>query len=157
MYCPTCGASVAQSLSYCNRCGVKLSSATNALENCGSSANSEVGGYLAIATGFTAVGGFFLVFMLVRELLKHNVNTSAIFLMTLVALATVLAISALMIRLLARSFGYGSPPNGRKDDARSPEINGRDTAQIDAPREPLSSVTDHTTRHFGPVLKDRIT
>ena len=157
MYCSTCGASVAQSLTYCNRCGAKLTSTTHALENYRSRASSEVGGYLAIATGFTAIGGFFLVFMLVRELLKYNVDTGAIFVMTLVALATVLTISALMIRLLARSFEGGSPARERKDVARSPEITGRSTAQIEAPREPLSSVTEHTTRHFDPVLRDRIT
>jgi hypothetical protein len=39
--------------------------------------------------------------------------------------------------------------------ADAPELAGRQTAQIEAPQEPVASVTDHTTRTFDPVYQER--
>jgi uncharacterized paraquat-inducible protein A len=158
MYCPSCGNELTAELVYCNRCGANLRPLSNPSETSG----KMVGLTWAIATAITLVslGGFGLIFALAITLINKGVNLSGGGITLIVVfLLVILAIAWLLTRQLSRVLDLselmGGAPSARK--AQPAALTDKPIPQISSPREPVDSVTDHTTRMFEPVHKERDT
>ena len=156
MYCPSCGLELTTELSYCNRCGANLKPISN---QSGVTPTKLVGAAWAISMAVVLVtlGGFGMIFGLVMALITRGINLSAggmglIFLSSLI----ILTIDWLLVRQLSRVLNMPQLPSDATQ-AKKPELAEQVVRQIDAPHEPVSSVTEHTTRAFEPVHRERET
>lgn len=105
-----------------------------------------------IVSGAVALGGLIFVFALVDKLLDKGLKPGAIVVFLMFSLAAVFGISGLLIRQLSRVLGaYLGPDEKEKRRLRKKTV----VPQLEAPREPIDSVTEHTTRAFEPVLRER--
>lgn len=152
MYCSSCGVAVAQALSYCNYCGAKLNSA----KGDGVVQSSEVKPELLVS----AMAGVFILGLVAITVLLGvmkavlNFNTGQILAFTLLSFLIMLSIEGIFVRLLLHR------KRGAGEAGETVLLKGQATKELDAaqPRvlpEPLSSVTDHTTRAFEPIYTDR--
>jgi len=155
MYCPSCGTEAPEERSYCNRCGANLRPVAN--QSAGPPARS-VGATWAISMAVAAVTlvGFASIFSLVMALVTRGIKLSEGG-MALVsfALLVILAIDWLLIRQLPHLTAKRQAPDEAADTAPKRTLSEKPVAQIPAPREPATSVTEHTTRTFEPVHRDR--
>ena len=154
MYCPSCGTELTTELSYCNRCGANLKP-----NQSGVPAPKLVGAAWAISTAVALVtlGGFAMIFGLVMALIDRgsNLSPAGMFWISF-ALVIILAIDWLLVRQLARVLNMPQL-SSEATQAKKPKLSEQPMQQIDAPREPVSSVTENTTRAFEPAHKERET
>ena len=151
MYCSTCGVAVAKGLTYCNYCGAKLSSAGAGLEARG----VQPGLLISAMAGIFVLGlpGIaFIIFMLNAALRLDPQQTMAFAWVTLLLLV---ALEVIFLILLLR----GRP---RKDETGfRDQVKGSQTNELEMKHpamlvEPIASVTEHTTRAFDSVPRERI-
>jgi hypothetical protein len=147
MFCPSCGIAVAPGLSFCNRCGSRLSAAPQKL--------ADVTSYLTMATGFVTLGGLFLTFVFAKKFMDAGMVPWAVMTLGICGLLVTSVIAGLLIKQLSRVLGVYLQSSGNVTKESEPELGGRQTGQIEAPREPAFSVTDQTTRTFEPAYKER--
>jgi hypothetical protein len=156
MYCPSCGTELNQELSYCNRCGANLKPISNQV---GLPPAKLVGAAwaISIAVALITLGGFGMIFVLVMALIARGINLSpsGMFWISF-SLLVILAIDWLLVRQLSRVLGM---PQLSADatQPKKPKLSEKSMQQIEAPLEPVSSVTDHTTRAFEPIRRERET
>ena len=148
MYCSTCGVAVAQGLSYCNYCGAKL--------NQGETKTSEVApGYLVFAIMAVFVFGTLAISVLMGMLKRVlDLPIEGVVAFSLVPFLLLIVIEAVFIRLLLRR------TRGTDTASETAQLKGQATRELDAaqPRvlpEATPSVTEHTTRAFDPIYRDR--
>lgn len=156
MYCPSCGSELTSELSYCNRCGANLKPLSN---QSGGAPAKLVGATWAISMAVVLVtlGGFVMMFGLVMALISNGVNLSGGGMVLIVfSLLIILAIASLLVRQLSRVLDV-SQLLGGSTKPKQPKLSEKPVPQIGAPREPVSSVTEHTTQMFEPIHKDRDT
>ena len=156
MYCPSCGAEVTQELSYCNRCGANLKPISN---QSGVSINKLVGAAwaISIAVALVTLGGFGMIFGLVMALITTGINISAGgMVLIFFSLLVILAVDWLLVRQLSRVLDM---PKLSDDPTKpkKPKLSEESVQQIGASRQPVSSVTEHTTRTFEPIHRERET
>ncbi|HEY5837540.1 MAG TPA: hypothetical protein VIT19_00805 [Pyrinomonadaceae bacterium] len=154
MFCPSCGTEQHQTLSYCNRCGANL----RPLQS-GVPPGKLVGASWAIsvAVALVTLGGFGMIFGLVLALISSGMSLSAggIGLVILISLI-ILTIDWLLIRQLSRVLNL---PRAARETATvsQPALNESSPTLLADPPQPVSSVTDRTTRTFEPVVRERDT
>lgn len=156
MYCPSCGTEITQELSYCNRCGANLKTVSN---HVGVAPTKLVGAAWAISVAITLVtlGGFGMIFGLMMALITRGVNLSeGGMVLILFSLLGILGIDWLLVRQLSRMLGMPQL-SGDAPAAQKPNLEEKPVQQISEAREPVSSVTDHTTRTFEPIYRERDT
>ncbi len=156
MYCPSCGSELTSELLYCNRCGANLKPLSN---QSGVPASKLVGATWAISTAVVLVtlGGFGMMFKLVMALISNGINLSGGGMVLIVfSLLIILAVASLLVRQLSRVLDI-SQVLGDATQQKQPKLSGKPVQQISAPREPVPSVTEHTTQIFEPISKDRDT
>lgn len=149
MYCPSCGLELTTELSYCNRCGANLKATTQA----GVPPAKLTGAAWAIsaAVALITLGGFGMVFGLVRALITRGINLNeGGMVLIFVTLLIILAIAWMLVKQLSRVIDI-SQPAGAATPPTAQKLSHQSTPQIAAPQEPVSSVTDHTTRTFEPI------
>ena len=149
MYCSNCGNALRQGLKYCNRCGAIT---TFELEKTVTSSGSgKIVETLAAATGGIGVVGIIAVAVLISRLLRLDDIKPPAFLLVLVFSLMIFGIICLLIRqiskLTGRSSNFSASNDGGMHGRESLPQTGN-TAQLEARREPVGSVTDHTTRLF---------
>ena len=150
MYCSTCGVAVAKGLTYCNYCGANLRSRDTEV-----TPREATRGLLVSAMAGIFVLGLpgiaFIIFMLNAALRLDPQQTMAFAWVTLLLLV---ALEVIFLLLLLR----GKP---RKDETRqSDQFKGSQTNELETKHpgmlaEPISSVTEHTTRAFDAVPRHR--
>jgi hypothetical protein len=151
MYCSSCGVAVGKGLSYCNYCGAKLSSTDNT-----SLEFREVRpGLLVSAMAGIFVLGLpgiaFIIFMLNAALRLDSQQTMAFAWITLILL---FGLEFIFLMLLLRQ-------RRRKGETReADQLNGSNTNELEAKShgiltEPVASVTEHTTRAFDAIPRQR--
>jgi len=153
MYCSSCGVSVAQGLSYCNQCGAKLN---------GEKGDSLVKSLEMRTEAFIMAGmiGLFVFCLLaiavLLQVMKSVLDLNAGQIMgfaTLMFLILILIEGVLMWRLPKRK--------RRAEEGRATALpKEQTTSELDAAspralREPMSSVTDQTTRTLEPVYSEQ--
>ncbi len=155
MYCSNCGNGLRQGLKYCNRCGAITT--TELEKTVTSSESSKTAQTLAGAIGGIGVFGIIAVAVLIGRLLrKDNIEPPA-FLLVMVLSLMIFAIICLLVRqiskLSGRSYFYAARDGGMQGRESLPHTGN--TAQLEPPREPIGSVTDHTTRIFEEKLAEK--
>jgi hypothetical protein len=152
MYCPSCGASVAQCLSYCNYCGAKLSGAKG---EHGSEAAAIKPELLVSAMVMVFVFGLVAITVLMGVMKAVlDLNVGQILAFTLLSFLIMLALEGVFIRLLLRR------KRGPEAAGETVQLQGQATKELDAAQarelpEPVPSVTEHTTRTLEPVYNER--
>ena len=148
MFCPSCGAESVHELSYCNRCGANLKLPAN---QAGVPTTKLVGVAWAISIAITLVtlAGFGMILSVVLTLITMGWGISlGGMALIFFALLVILLIDWMLVRQLSRVL---SLPRITSDDPKRKELTSvpQDIPQIQAPRFPVGSVTDHTTRTFA--------
>lgn len=154
MFCPSCGSEVTSELSYCNRCGANLKPLNHSRQPV-----KLVGATWAISMAVVLVtlGGFGMMFGLVMALISHGVNLSGGgMLLIVLSLLIILAIASLLVRQLSRVLDLAQL-SGSASESKERKLSEQRMPQIGAPRQPVASVTEHTTRIFDPVQHQRDT
>ncbi|HWS85940.1 MAG TPA: zinc ribbon domain-containing protein [Pyrinomonadaceae bacterium] len=145
MYCSTCGAAVAQSLSYCNRCGAKLRPAEASL-----SLDSLV--WAVVSLLIAGVGVIIGLMAVMKNVV--NFHEGIIIIVTALSFLALLTAEGVLLRMLlggwkaARGADDAGPPKGQV----TREL---EEAQPRALPEPVPSVTEQTTRTFEPAYSRR--
>jgi len=152
MFCSSCGTTLAAGLSYCNRCGARTAVATDSTEpeTPREEKLADIVNLLAVIAGVVAIGGLIFVYGLVSSLLSKGIQPSVIIVFMIFSLAAVFGISWLLIRQLTRVLNAYLRAG---ETAKLRQLDEREIPQIEAHREPVSSVTDHTTRAFEPSYR----
>lgn len=148
MYCSSCGVAVAEGLSYCNYCGAKLSGAKGDETEWREVKPGLLVSAMTALFIFGLVGITLLIGML-KAILELPVER--VLAVALVPFLLLLVLEGVFMRLLFRSKGNANKAGGNvllKDGA---------TKELDAGQrsEPIPSVTDHTTRSFDPIYRER--
>ena len=143
MYCHSCGNSVSKRLKYCNSCGARLGSAEEDRDGTPGKMLDNI-----LTTLFlTVMFGLGILVGLVAVLLGNSVPTQIVTLIVVAYLAAVFGVCFMLVKqvpklidakLRMQNAGYDA------DEAR--ELRPVTTAQLAEYREPVMSVTDHTTR-----------
>jgi len=147
MYCSSCGVAVAKGVSLCNYCGERLASTESGLEfrevRPGLIVSAMAGVFVL---GLPAI--VFLIFMLnaVRLDPQQSMAFAWVTLLLLVALEVVFLV--LLLRQRSRK--------GERDQFKGSQTNELEMKHPAALAEPLASVTEHTTRAFDSVPRERI-
>ena len=152
MYCPSCGAAVAQGLSYCNFCGAKLNGGKGDGPTKSSEVRPEALIFAMMATfifGLLAIGVLMGVMKSVLDL-SGGQSLAAV----LLPLLMLLLLEGVFIRLLL------SGKRGKDKAGHAASLKGHATQELDAPQprvlgEPVPSVTENTTRALDSVYNER--
>lgn len=147
MYCSTCGAAVADSLTYCNHCGARI--VTSNSDKVATSRDA-LPGLLVASMMFTFIFGLLAIAVLLG-VMKSALGFELGQLLAFAGLSFLILIllEGVFMRLLFRR------NRGAEEQDRTESLPRHTTKELGAPREPLSSVTDHTTRTFEPVYTNR--
>src|SRR6266566_7046526 len=152
MYCSVCGRAVAQGLSYCNYCGAKLSGAKTETHSKSAEPKPEM---LVAAMVFVFVFGLAAITFLMGMMKKVlELNPGQILAFTLLSFLIMLLVEGVCIRLLFRR-KRGAEQKGETALSKQQATRELDAADARALPEPVSSVTEHTTRAFEPIYKKR--
>lgn len=148
MFCPNCGAEYAQKINYCKRCGATMTASANNVEVhvprprlTGMFWAVSLFSIIGLIACFTAFGSF-----AERGLRDENLLLPFIF-----GLMFVGGISGLLVWQLSRVVSLF------RDAVRSPKVETQPSPSYQSPRlatpqEPVSSISDHTTRSFDPAI-----
>src|SRR5256714_2385434 len=149
MYCSSCGVAVTQGLSYCNYCGARLSSGDSGDKP----PDIRPGGLVSMMV-LTFVMGLFAITIFMGVMKKViQLETGAMLGFTVLSFLIMLLLEGIFIFLLFRR------KPGEKQSRDTHQNNRASTKELEAqsrqPMEPISSVTEHTTRAFDPLYSER--
>ena len=151
MYCPSCGAAVAQGLSYCNYCGAKLSGAKgdSLIKSSEVKPGSLVWGMVAVL-----VFGFVAITFLMMAMKMVGLNVGQILAFTILSFLIMLLVEGVIIwQLLRRK--RGAEETGDTALSKEQATKELDVAKARVLPEAMPSVTEHTTRSFEPIYSER--
>jgi hypothetical protein len=148
MYCSTCGVAIAESLSYCNHCGARVSGSHRDNANLSRDLNPGFLVYAMLATFIFGLVAITLLLGVMKSVLGLEVGQILGF--AVLSFLIMLFLEGVFLSLLIRR-------NRSAEDRARTELMGHHTKELAAPQlqEPLSSVTDHTTRAFDPIYTNR--
>ncbi len=143
MFCPNCGTNTSKNLKFCKNCGERLTKAEIDTDGTPGKMLNKILTALFLIVMF-AMG---ILVGLVAVLLGHEVKTEVVVMITLGYLAAIFGICVTLVRQVpklidARLKGWGDSTGTFEPQQLNPPI----TAQLNEYRQPVMSVTDHTTR-----------
>ena len=152
MYCSTCGVAVAESLSYCNHCGARIIAVnTDELDT-----SREVKpGLLVSAMAGTFILGLLAITALLGVLKAVlGLETGQILFFASLSFFILISLEGVYLFLLFRR------KRGAEERVTTESLPRHTTKELGGPQpyalqEPLTSVTDHTTRAFDPIYVNR--
>lgn len=148
MFCPNCGKTVDKKLKYCNGCGERLAREND--ENRDSPA--KILDDILDTLFWFAMGGLGILIGLVAVLLGKGVDAWYVTLIVVVYLATIFSTCFLLARQVPRLIDARLEASNKPSETLShPQLTPKTTAQLDEYRDPVMSVTDHTTRTLDKV------
>lgn len=150
MYCPSCGIAVTEELSFCNRCGTDLKPNQSLVLTGKPKGLAVIIPFTMILTAGLAVGGIVVVFLILMKLLEAGIPSGEAMVLPIISLLLLAGTVALLGRQLSRLIGVylqsGDASKSKNSKVTKPELSGQSSIQIVEPRQPMSSVTEHTTR-----------
>jgi hypothetical protein len=156
MYCPFCGSEYTQKLNYCKRCGENLNPGVPVVEP---QAPRRWVALLFVALTLFGLGGLIVLFSAHYQMAKWGLRGDDLFMPFMAGLLFMGGVSGFLIYLLARAIG--SLQQTRQvvfverpaliENRSAPPALPNEAAQPAAAR---SSVTEHTTRQFGAVVRE---
>src|ERR1700730_620081 len=155
MYCSSCGAAVPNDLSYCNHCGARLDGAN--VEDAGKPAELFPDSLVwAIVSVF--VVGIGSVIGLIAVMKNYGLNDGLVLAFASLILVMMLAIEGVFIGLLlSRKSGNKQMKDRERLDGRRKQQTTKEleAAQPQGLPEPVTSITEHTTRAFEPIYREQ--
>ena len=151
MYCPSCGVMVAQGLSYCNYCGAKLSGekGDSLIKSSEVKPGSLMWGMVAVL-----VFGFVAITFLMMAMKMVGLNVEQILALTILSFLIMLLVEGVFIwQLLRRK--HGAEGTGDTALSKKQATKELEAAQAGVLPEAMPSVTEHTTRQFEPIYRER--
>jgi hypothetical protein len=152
MYCSTCGVAVAETLSYCNHCGARIISPNSDKLAISRPVRPEP---LIAAMVATFVVGLIAITALLGVMKSVlGLESGQILGFAMLSFFIMIFLEGVFLFLLFRR-------NRDAEERRGAELLAGNTTrelgvpQVQALREPLSSVTDETTRTFEPIYSNR--
>src|SRR5882762_2469887 len=147
MYCPACGVAVTQGLSFCNYCGAKLGMVKGDTRI----KSPEVKPELLVS----AMAGVFILGLVAITMLMGmmkailHLDAGVILAFAVLCFLMMLSLEGVFVRLLF------SRKRRTEEASDNVQLKGQATKELDAAQgrglpEPMSSVTEHTTRAFEP-------
>ncbi|HJQ70729.1 MAG TPA: hypothetical protein VKA70_17270 [Blastocatellia bacterium] len=160
MHCPNCGAEHTFGLKYCKRCGLSLGDQPPQTTPLSGWSFTGAAWAIGLATVAICLGGLGIVVSHAFDLLaplspgqSRNTDPTPIALAMIVfGTTTVFGIAALLIRLFSRLL-TAQAEAGRTARFIKPAAAEYPIAQI--PAQPVSSVTEHTTRNFERLYEEQ--
>ena len=149
MYCPTCGAQLAQAMSYCYRCGANLSmfEVDGQAEKSGRTIDTLV--WVIVGTTITLLGMALGALVLMKDGTIDARLGSVFVLMSFVALVVVEAV--LVWQLLRLNSGRAL---GQSKDLSTEELGPAQTRALPNPADPMQGVAEQTTRALEPSYRE---
>ena len=148
MYCPTCGNSVADGLKYCNSCGVQL---TREVEDKDFGPGKMLN-YLLTVLVFIVLFGMGILVGLVAVMLGNDVKVEVVTMITTAYLLAIFGICFMLARQVPKLIDARLTRWSNATDLIAPQqLETRTTAQLEEHRQPVASVTDHTTKTLDKV------
>lgn len=152
MYCSTCGVAVAESLSYCNQCGARIITSNSDKVATSREVKPEVLVTTMLATFVFGLLAIAVLLSAMKSVLGLNVGQILAF--ACVSFLIMLSLESVFMLLLFRR-NRGAEERARIELPAGHSTKELGEPQVQALREPLTSVTDHTTRAFEPIYSDR--
>lgn len=154
MYCSNCGNTVNDKLKFCNSCGERLDRHTETVDK--DSTPGKMLDNLLTTLFLVVLFGFGILVGLVAVLLGSGVKTEVVGILALAYLAAVFGICFTLARQVpklidARLKGL----NNTAETLSPPQLQSPTTAQLAEFRQPVGSVTDHTTKTLDRVPIER--
>ena len=150
MYCSTCGVAVAKGLSFCNYCGAKMPTAETGSES------QEVRPLfiISVMAGVFVLGlpAIALIILMLNDALHLGSQQTMAFAWVTLLLLVALEFVFLMLLLRLR------PKNNdarKADQFKGPQTKELEEKYAGALAEPVASVTEHTTRAFESIPRER--
>ena len=147
MYCSTCGVAVPETLSYCNHCGARLMTSNSDKVVTSGDVKPEL---LVGAMVTTFVLGVLAITVLLGVMRSLGLEVGQLLAFAFLSFLIMLSLEGVFLLLLLRR-------NRSAEERVKTELPaGQTTKELGAPqvqalREPLTSVTDQTTRAFESV------
>lgn len=150
MFCSSCGVAVTQGLTYCNYCGSRLNGAKED-QNSG-----EVKPELLVSAMVVLFVFGLVAIAILLGVMKNviNLDVGQILAFALFSFLIMLSIEGVLVRLLFRRRRDAAQVD-KPVQLKGPATNELDAAHARTLSEPVSSVTEHTTRAFEPIYQDR--
>lgn len=152
MFCSNCGNELRQGLKYCNRCGVIT---TAELEKSSvSSKKSNAAQGLSNAVGAIGVFGIIALAILIGRILRRDEITPPHAILVIIFAVFLFAVICVIVRQISKMTNKSNIQNANEAEAfaRPSFRQAGNTHQLEPFREPIGSVTEHTTRTFDEVL-----
>ena len=148
MYCSTCGVVVADSLSYCNHCGARISRSNGDQANLTRDLNPGLLVYAMLATFIFGLVAIAILLGVMKSVL--GLEAGQILGFAVLSFLIMLFLEGVFLSFLIRR-------TRSAEERATAELMGHRTKELEAPQmqEPVSSVTDHTTRAFEPIYTNR--
>lgn len=152
MYCSDCGVAVAPGLSYCNYCGAKLGGAKG--DDADESPQARPGLIVCAMVALFIFGLVAITMLMGMMKVVLGLPVGVVLAIALLAFLMMLGIEGVLIGLLHRQ------KEDTREAKRPAKLEGQATNELDAAHrrslpEPVASVTEHTTRAFEPIYKER--
>lgn len=152
MYCPTCGSLASAKLNYCKNCGAKLVKESKLeREKADDSAKSMLDNILT--TLFLVVMfGLGILVGLVAVLLGNGVDHTTVGIIIGFYIAAVFGICYILLSQVPKLINAKLAPERETPESfPPPQLSAKTTGQLEEYREPVRSVTEHTTRTLDKV------
>ncbi|MDT4897697.1 MAG: hypothetical protein QOH25_2774 [Acidobacteriota bacterium] len=153
MYCSSCGGVIARGLSYCNHCGARLGGAKDDVASKAAELFPESLVWAIVSVFVVGLGTTIGLMAVMKDLLDFSKSLIVAF--SLVCFLLMFAIEGVLIWLL-----LSRRRSSEKKAKDSGQLKGQTTKELDAAQaralpEPVPSITEHTTRAFEPIYRER--
>ena len=152
MYCSTCGVAVTDTLSYCNNCGARI--VTSNKDKVATSREVQPGLLVSAMAGTFILGMLAITALLGVLKAILGLQTGQILGFAALSFFLLILLEGVYLFLLFRR------TRGADERLTTDSLPQHTTKELGSPqphalKEPLSSVTDHTTRAFDPIYVNR--
>jgi hypothetical protein len=153
MYCSSCGTEVTKELNYCNRCGANLKATASVEEQPVRVVNMR-GTIWPMA--LMVVIGLGIILAGVGDLAKRDIHPAALTWIAICGFVMIFGIASLILRYMSQLSGTSKSVE-KTASRKKATISEARVAQLPPSRmEPVSSVTENTTRTFDPAYRKPI-
>lgn len=153
MFCPNCGTTVNKKLKYCNSCGERLSKSAEIDKD---GMPGKMLDNILTTVFLVVMFGLGILVGLVAVLLGSNIEPRFVVVITVAYLAAVFGICFFLLKQVPKLIDARLRADGFAEESRqAARLTPLTTAQLEEYREPVMSVTDHTTKTLNQVPIER--
>lgn len=158
MFCPSCGSEVPVEVKYCNRCGANLAAVPPTYPAVQPLKPVRLT-LPAIIMGLTIVIGLGIIFDGTRDLAQMQLHPAAVAWIVIASMATLFGCNALILRFWLKVVSINR--ESQQPQYAPPVLRPSAPAMAPSPQQlpprldHQPSVTEHTTRTFSPIYRER--